>query len=1227
MTKQIIKYLILLLSILLSKWGISQCNANAGSDITIDCNITNTTLIGTGGITYAWTPAAGLSDPSIANPIANPTSTTTYTLTVTGTDGCTETDDVTITVDIDAPSADAGLDAIIGCANTSTLLTATGGITYTWTPTVGLDNPNIPNPTATPTVTTTYTVTARGSNGCLETDDVDVTIDVTPPTVNAGVDVINDCNSPTSNLNATGAVNYTWTPSIGINLSNIGNPIANPSVTTTYTVTGTAANGCTATDDIKVTIDKTPPIANAGPGSGTTCASLNAQLLASGGVGYSWFPTTALSNPLIPNPIASPPTTTTYTVTVTGSNGCTATDQTLVTLNDVTPSSNAGSDINLCGVYTTPLSPDISSNQPTDFFNWSAETTNPTLVTFTNVNTPISTIGNLQEGIYNIYWTVSNNVCPPIQDLLLINVYDPPVANAGIDDSICAADNTNLNASLNGTATGIWTIQSDYSNPNPAAILFTDVTDPTTNVSGLEEGVYHFIWTVSNGTCTDDKDTVSINVFNTPISNAGIDIDLCAQYNTNLGATLPLTISTGSWSEEPGFSSPSTVTFSDNSLINTNISNLSEGIYHLIWKVENGNCPIAEDTVSINVYDSPIANAGVDAIACGIDHLNLDTLNFLNANLPLGTSSGLWTLDLSYANPSTAVFIHDTSYQAGVTNFVEGVYQFIWTVSNGTCPDATDIIQVSAFDNPKADGGNDQEICGIYTVNHNADVPVGTSTGLWSTDVNLNNPSTISFTDDTSPTTSSNGYVEGIYKLLWTVSNSNCSPETDTILITIYDTPIANAGDDVEICATSIANFNAVAPTGTASSLWSEDLNFGNQNAITILDNTLNNSQSSGYFEGEYQFIWTISNGVCADDTDTVKVIRYNQPVADAGVDQYLCKLDTVLMEGIGNVGTANGRWELDPNFAYLSTPSYRDSSVGNTMSDNFIVGNYSLIWVVENGICPSDQDTVLITNKEKPVAEALYSELQCDNKCFELISLSTFQAEGDGISLLWDINTELYTDSIPFVCINEVGDYNVKLVVTAANGCQDSLIGNPTITINPSPIAGFDLFHQHDELLEAQRLDIINTASLDVISSSYNMDNGDTIYELDFLYYYNENGLYEIEQWVENEYQCRDSITYGVDVKKRNSVFIPNTFTPNGDGVNDLFGPITRNLSSDFYEFKIYTRWDELIFESYTIEESWNGMHNNKLVKNGEYYWKFIYMYEGSPVVLEKQGHVTVIK
>ncbi|MBL7891552.1 MAG: PKD domain-containing protein, partial [Bacteroidia bacterium] len=215
-------------------------------------------------------------------------------------------------------SAYAGPDVII-CSGNAIQMNASGGTSYSWSPTTGLSNPNIANPIASPTTTTKYVVTVGGAT-CNIRDTVLVTV-VSSLTANAGPDV-NFCQGDSVQLNATGGNTYVWNPSTGLSNPNIANPKAAPGSTTTYTVT-VSSGTCSATDQVIVTRN-TKPVANAGPDI-TMCAGSSAPLSASGGTSYSWSPQSFLSNHLISNPIITPVFTNLYRVTVYNG-ACSSTD-------------------------------------------------------------------------------------------------------------------------------------------------------------------------------------------------------------------------------------------------------------------------------------------------------------------------------------------------------------------------------------------------------------------------------------------------------------------------------------------------------------------------------------------------------------------------------------------------------------------------------------------------------------------------------------------------------------------------------------------------------------------------------------------------------------------------------------------------------------------------------------------------------------------------------------
>ncbi|WP_448701696.1 gliding motility-associated C-terminal domain-containing protein [Mucilaginibacter sp. AW1-3] len=157
----------------------TSITAIASTDTTI-CLGGSASLTASGGTSYVWSPATGLSNTNIANPIASPATTTTYTVTASnGT--CSSTAFTTITV-IPKPVVSAGDDRIIVLGDKVQLnATATGSnLQYNWVPATGLSNPNILNPIATPSADITYTLYVTSPNNCFVVTD-DVFIKVYPP--------------------------------------------------------------------------------------------------------------------------------------------------------------------------------------------------------------------------------------------------------------------------------------------------------------------------------------------------------------------------------------------------------------------------------------------------------------------------------------------------------------------------------------------------------------------------------------------------------------------------------------------------------------------------------------------------------------------------------------------------------------------------------------------------------------------------------------------------------------------------------------------------------------------------------------------------------------------------------------------------------------------------------------------------------------------------------------
>ena len=173
-------------------------NFDAGDDITI-CNGSNTVLNASGGVAYRWYPATGLSDITVANPVATPSISTVYQVAITNQYGCTYTDSVTVTV-VQKPVADAGPDKKTTVGKSVRLYGKIYGdhYTYYWLPATNLTNANTLEPLVTPTENITYTLHAVSALGCGETVD------------SVNVQIYQELNVPNTFTPNADGINDTW---------------------------------------------------------------------------------------------------------------------------------------------------------------------------------------------------------------------------------------------------------------------------------------------------------------------------------------------------------------------------------------------------------------------------------------------------------------------------------------------------------------------------------------------------------------------------------------------------------------------------------------------------------------------------------------------------------------------------------------------------------------------------------------------------------------------------------------------------------------------------------------------------------------------------------------------------------------------------------------------------------------------------------------------------------
>lgn len=233
------------------------------------------------------------------------------------TSNCLAVSNITTLTVTQTPGATASANGPILCEGQTLNLSATGGSSYSWTNPAGVvfstaQNPSISNIAL--TQQGKYTVTAS-LNGC--SSQASVTISVQPKItakVNADTTI---CLGASAKLTASGGLRYFWTPATGLSNDTIANPVATPTVTTTYTVIATNAN-CSSSATVTVNVIQPPVISAGGNKKIIEGQIVKLSATATGtNLKYLWTPSMYLDNPNVLTPNASPPTDMTYTLHVT----------------------------------------------------------------------------------------------------------------------------------------------------------------------------------------------------------------------------------------------------------------------------------------------------------------------------------------------------------------------------------------------------------------------------------------------------------------------------------------------------------------------------------------------------------------------------------------------------------------------------------------------------------------------------------------------------------------------------------------------------------------------------------------------------------------------------------------------------------------------------------------------------------------------------------------------
>lgn len=997
--------------------------AEGGADLLLNCTINTVDINGSGSsvgpdIVYAWT-GPGISGPNAT--AQSPTGITlpgTYNLAVTNTsNSCVNTDVVVITQNITPPTVNAGNPVVLNCANsTMDTLFSTGsssGANFVrlWAgPGITPANQNSANPIIN-NAPDTYTLTITNlTNTCTATDQVVVTLDIAPPTADAGSDNVIDCIVTSVNIggNSSSGANfsYLWTgPGItAVNESQGAPAISQPG---TYNLVVTdSSNGCTATDAVVVNTNAVFPTTLAGNDGLLTCVNTTALLdgsASSNGPNFQvqWAgPDINAGNENQAAPTVSLPGT--YILEITNTtNSCVTRDTVVVDQNIATPAANAGQDRILnCQNTSLSLNGSLSDVGATIVYLWTGPSINPS--TEGDVNPPID-----QPGTYILLLTDTDNGCTSSDQVVVTQNNAVPTASAGANGLINCADLTQVldgsGSSMGALFTYVWEGPDINSNN-------FDNQSPTVALSGT----YMVTVTNTQNFCTA-TDVVFVALDKTPpLIVAGPDgLLTCAVTSTLLDATQ----SASGLNIQFAWTGPGIVSGGNTPTPTINLS----GVYVLTLTNTNNGCTNVDAVDVTQDIITPDVSAGSNLI-----------INCSNASMgvilsSVGSSTGseygyLWTgPGISAANEN----------QPNPTVFVPGTYTLAITNSTNGCSDTDDVTVSASQELPTADAGPDQTIdcantdaildgTGSTTLN-------GSLEFLWSgPGINMGNE-----TGDMPTVTAS-----GLYTLVVTNSLTGCQGTDEVTVLLDNQPPIATATADLITCADPVSTIAATSSLPNATYFWQGQ---------AINPNNSGDQSVEVSVAGVYSVTVTAPNG-CTGTATTVVAL-------DADVPQGAAE-GTTLNCLNGGSSVISGQIVSPAG----STFNWTGPGIGTVTTQSVTVtqpGTYTFTIFAPNG-CVRPIDVAVLANFNQPTVVAVAAEtIDCNTS--EVTINATGTAVGPNFSYVWTTQNGSIVSGANTLnpLVDRAGAY--RLVVTnSTNGCTNSI--TVPVLIDPLVPTGFNV-------------------------------------------------------------------------------------------------------------------------------------------------------------------------
>jgi gliding motility-associated-like protein len=848
-----------------------------------------------------------------------------------------------------------------------------------------------------------------------------------------------------------------------------------------------------------------------------------------------------------------------------------------------------GSQLNL-GINTS-ASPTVAMS-----YTWSGPGGYSVIIPTTTAggNTNIAVAQPTNSGVYTV--TVSPGSCP-ITATVMVNVYPTPTITALANNGpVCQGSSLTINAAANVSAT------TTYSWTGPNNWTANTVSNTINNVQPAATGFYSL--TVINSylaptyqqtlTCSASAQMSAAVV---PVAPLVVTPTFTLCQNSNLALTASAQGATSySWasSTTPQFTS----TLQNPGI--TNVSPPNSGDYSVTAYYTSPSTTLictSKAVTNVSVVPrnpvTPFSSANVCQFTSG---------SF--SATALGASGYQWFGPNGF-NSTNQVNTITNIQPASAGNYTVNAIFTIGTVSCST----TNWIPLNVISVPSIAVIPNISVCEREGTSFSASAP-NALTYMW------NGPNSFTMNSPNPTFANLTPGMSGAYTVTASFSNGNltCYNSNVTNLL-VKPIMLFNLGPDQQLCSNSDLFLNG--PAGATAYNWWGSTSF-TSNAQGLFVPTLG-PQNSGIYVLEVDL-----NGCKTFDSVRVSVLT---PIIFT-----LTPSNRTICRG-ENVNWVVGAAQGSENYAYNWNPAiYVTGPTGSVQAGQPLgttVYNISAYDIACPNYVIQTSFTVFVNQPPQPNI-SIPKNNQCEPMCMVMNS----HTSGKATNVVYDFGhgNIIEGDSVN-VCL-DAGTHYMRITTTGTNGCQGIFdYTNTPITVYPKPGGDFMWTPETPNTTNNMVTFIPSTKNGKTFTFDWQFTNSTNVGGIDTstlrspVKTYDNNGKFPVMMVVKNEYGCTDSIFHIVEIEEDVNVFIPNTFTPNDDNINDVFFIKGIGLKSEGFYMEVFDRWGTLLFATKDINKGWDGTVKGVKAAEGVYVYRVKVIGNNGVGKKEFKGHITLMK